>query len=93
MKTVGHRDVKTAMHYQHPELYVVRAALDHGVVSETAEMRVERRIPEKPQPRRLHSKSRTLARANRLAHDPSAHERIPRAGGRRPKTGTGPREG
>jgi hypothetical protein len=28
MKTMGHRDVKTAMHYQHPELEIVRAALD-----------------------------------------------------------------
>jgi hypothetical protein len=27
---MGHRDVKTAMHYQHPELEVVRAALDYG---------------------------------------------------------------
>jgi hypothetical protein len=26
MKTMGHRDVKTAMHYQHPELDVVRVA-------------------------------------------------------------------
>jgi hypothetical protein len=25
---MGHRDVKTAMHYQHPELEIVRAALD-----------------------------------------------------------------
>ena len=39
MKTMGHRDVKTAMHYQHPELEVVRAALDYGTASETAEMR------------------------------------------------------
>ena len=39
MKTMGHRDVKTAMHYQHPELDVVRAALDYGAESETAEMR------------------------------------------------------
>ena len=39
MKTMGHRDVKTAMHYQHPELDVVRAALDYGAASETAEMR------------------------------------------------------
>ena len=39
MKTMGHRDVKTAMQYQHPELDVVRAALDFGVASETAEMR------------------------------------------------------
>jgi integrase len=38
MKTMGHRDVKTAMHYQHPELDVVRAALDYGAASETAEM-------------------------------------------------------
>ena len=29
MKTMGHRDVKTAMQYQHPELEIVRAALDH----------------------------------------------------------------
>lgn len=28
MKTIGHSDVNTAMHYQHPELEVVRAALD-----------------------------------------------------------------
>jgi integrase len=40
MKTMGHRDVKTAMHYQHPELEVVRAALDYGMASETVEMRV-----------------------------------------------------
>jgi len=39
MKTMGHRDVKTAMHYQHPELDVVRAALDYGGAGETAEMR------------------------------------------------------
>jgi hypothetical protein len=26
---MGHRDVKTAMHYQHPELEIVRAALDY----------------------------------------------------------------
>jgi hypothetical protein len=24
-----HRDVKTAMHYQHPELEILRAALDY----------------------------------------------------------------
>jgi integrase len=29
MRTMGHRDVKTAMHYQHPGLEIVRAALDH----------------------------------------------------------------
>lgn len=28
MKTMGHRDVKTAMQYQHPELEIVRAALN-----------------------------------------------------------------
>src|SRR6266478_7067922 len=39
MKTMGHRDVKTAMHYQHPELDVVRAALDYNTANETAEMR------------------------------------------------------
>jgi hypothetical protein len=39
MKTIGHRDLRAAMHYQHPELHVVRAALDFGAASETAEMR------------------------------------------------------
>jgi len=39
MKTMGHRDVKTAMHYQHPELGVVRAALYYGATTETAEIR------------------------------------------------------
>ena len=39
MKTMGHRGVKTAMQYQHPELDVVRAALDYGAASETAETR------------------------------------------------------
>jgi len=29
MRTMGHRDVKSAMQYQHPELEIVRAALDH----------------------------------------------------------------
>src|SRR5207244_4671165 len=38
MRTMGHRDVKTAMHYQHPELEIVRAALDCKAVMETAEM-------------------------------------------------------
>jgi len=28
MNTVGHKDVKTAMQYQHPELEIVRAALN-----------------------------------------------------------------
>jgi integrase len=38
MRTMGHRDVKTAMHYQHPELEVVRAALDYGTPDNTTEM-------------------------------------------------------
>ena len=34
MKTMGHRDVRTAMHYQHPELEVVRSAVDcHSAVN------------------------------------------------------------
>jgi hypothetical protein len=28
IRTMGHRDVKTAMQYQHPDLEIVRAALD-----------------------------------------------------------------
>ena len=39
MRTMGHRDVKTAMHYQHPELELVRAALHYGATSEAVEMR------------------------------------------------------
>ena len=34
MRTMGHRDVRTAMHYQHPELEIVRAALDYVAVIE-----------------------------------------------------------
>jgi site-specific recombinase XerD len=37
MKTMGHRDVKTAMHYQHPELKIVRAALDFRAPLHTTE--------------------------------------------------------
>jgi hypothetical protein len=40
MKTMGHRDVKTAPHYQHPELEVVRAALDYGVPNDIAKVRL-----------------------------------------------------
>jgi len=36
MKTMGHRDVKTARHDQHPQLETVRPALDYGAASETA---------------------------------------------------------
>jgi site-specific recombinase XerD len=38
MRTMGHRHVKTAMHYQHPELEIVRAALDYGMPNHIAEM-------------------------------------------------------
>jgi integrase len=38
MKTMGHLDVKTAMHYQHPELEVVRAALDYGMPDNITEI-------------------------------------------------------
>jgi site-specific recombinase XerC len=30
MKTMGHRDVRAALQYQHPELEIVRAALNQG---------------------------------------------------------------
>jgi integrase len=40
MKTMGHRDVKTAMHYQHPELEIVRAALDYNAEVRSTEIRV-----------------------------------------------------
>jgi site-specific recombinase XerD len=33
MKTMGHKDVKTAMQYQHPELEIVRAALNQTETS------------------------------------------------------------
>ena len=36
MRTMGHRDVKTAMHYQHPELEIVREALDYRPPSSEA---------------------------------------------------------
>ena len=34
MRTMGHRDVKTAMQYQHPELEIVRPALDQDTTVE-----------------------------------------------------------
>lgn len=37
MRTMGHRDVRTAMHYQHPELEIVRAAIDLGAPTESNE--------------------------------------------------------
>jgi hypothetical protein len=40
MKTMGHRDLKTAMHYQHPELEIVRAALDHSAGANSTQIRV-----------------------------------------------------
>ena len=40
MKTMGHRDIKTAMHYQHPELEIVRAALDYNAGGASAEISV-----------------------------------------------------
>ena len=41
---MGHRDVKTAMQYQHPELEIVRAALDQDTtVSRNGRSRIELR--------------------------------------------------
>jgi len=40
MRTMGHRDVRTAMHYQHPELDVVRAALDFDAPADGSEKKV-----------------------------------------------------
>ena len=40
MRTMGHRDVRTAMHYQHPELEIVRAALDYSAAVESNETSV-----------------------------------------------------
>lgn len=40
MRTMGHRDVKTAMHYQHPELEIVRAALDYDAEAGGTETRL-----------------------------------------------------
>jgi hypothetical protein len=34
MRTMGHKDVKTAMQYQHPELEIVRAALDWSTATD-----------------------------------------------------------
>ena len=40
MRTMGHRDVRTAMRYQHPELEIVRAALDYEASADATETRV-----------------------------------------------------
>jgi hypothetical protein len=34
MRTMGHKDVKTAMQYQHPELKIACAALDQDTTVE-----------------------------------------------------------
>ena len=36
MKVMGHKDVKTAMKYQHPEIDIVRAALNQGGAQQEA---------------------------------------------------------
>jgi len=53
-------DTQTAMHYQHPELDVVRVALDYGAASETAGMQRSEKgydtfyyTHQKPQPRQV----------------------------------------
>jgi len=33
MKVMGHKDVKTAMKYQHPEIDIVRAALNQDGIA------------------------------------------------------------
>jgi len=38
MRTIGDRGLKTAMHYQHRELEIFRAALDHGMPNDVAEL-------------------------------------------------------
>lgn len=40
MRTMGHRDVRTAMHCKHPELEVVRAALDCEASADSTETRI-----------------------------------------------------
>jgi len=42
MNTMGHKDVKTAMQYQHPELEIVRAALNRASGPVIADERVEK---------------------------------------------------
>jgi len=43
MKTMGHKDVKTAMQYQHPELEIVRAALEIRTLQLNGHSRIELR--------------------------------------------------
>ena len=56
MKVMGHRDVKTAMKYQHREIDIVRAVLNQGDVAKQALAGRKKSTahftahPEKPQP-------------------------------------------
>lgn len=43
LRTMGHRDVQTAMHYQHFQVEVLRAAADYGTPSDIAEGRYKRK--------------------------------------------------
>jgi integrase len=60
MRAMGRRDVKTAMHYQHPELEVVRAALDYDM----PKMLVEHGRSEKGSRHFLSHTRRTLTTAS-----------------------------
>jgi len=60
MEMMGHRDVKTAMRYQHPELDIVRAALTLPQGSSAAENKRLKNFygtlygtPWNPEPRKL----------------------------------------
>ncbi|MFZ3367641.1 MAG: tyrosine-type recombinase/integrase [Candidatus Sulfotelmatobacter sp.] len=45
MRTMGHRDVKTAMQYQHPELEIVRAPNTYFTITMPASLRSDRCSP------------------------------------------------
>ncbi len=38
MRTMRHRDINAAMHYQHPELEIVRSALNYRAPNDGAEV-------------------------------------------------------
>ena len=59
MRTIGQRDVKTAMHYQHPELDVVRAA---GATETALARLVEQPLQKAPQLRPLVEPCRAFLR-------------------------------
>jgi poly-beta-hydroxyalkanoate depolymerase len=60
MKTMGHKDVKTAMRYQHPEIEIVPTALNQGTEVSGDEQVVSRPLSASRAVQRCHRTNRRV---------------------------------